>query len=190
MQKLLIIVLVITAPIIACAQAVKTSLPYFNITQVGLLQGQNQHTYSLQTINGISYKKYSAGVGIAYDKYGYKSVPVFADIRYSLLKSKKSALQLYADAGANFPIHSDLLPATKPNGIRWYTLHSSFYGEAGFSYSVALKRRFSFIAGVGYNYKTFRYSDTEYSGDVNMPDNIIEYTYRYSKYVVRVGFGF
>lgn len=190
MQKIFIILLVIATPVITCSQVVKSGLRYFNITQAGLLQGQNQHTYSIQTINGVTYKKYNAGIGIALDNYGLKSLPVFADLRYSLVTKKKSTWQVYADAGLNIPLHNDGLPAKKPNGTPWNTMHNSFYGEAGFSYSIALVRRFSLIAGAGYNYKTFKYTETVYTGDISFPERNTDYTYHYSKFVIRLGFGF
>src|SRR3954470_2674393 len=94
-KNTLIALLIASLPLLACAQAGKGRLQYFNITQFGFLQGQHQHTYSIQTINGVSRQKYSAGIGVALDNYGYNSLPVFADMRYNLIKKKKSNLQAY-----------------------------------------------------------------------------------------------
>jgi len=189
MQKIILLWLAIL-PLLACAQAGKGHLPFYNITQFGFLQGEKQHTYSIQTINGIGWRKYNAGIGISLDNYGYQSLPVFADLRYSLLKKNKTALQVYGDAGLNVPLRSNELPAKLPNGQPWNKLHVSFYGEAGLSYSVAIQRKLLLVAGLGFNYKTFKYTETDYTGDITMPEQQYDYTYHYSKYVVRMGFGF
>jgi len=182
--------LVIYTPLLLRAQLNKTNVNLYNVTQFGWLMGDNQHTCNIETINGITYKKYSAGLGVAFDKYGYESVPVFADLRYNLVTTPKTALQVYSDAGVNLPLHTDYLPHTYSNGAAWHTLHPSFYGEAGISWKASLVQRFSFIAGLGFNYKTFKYTEITYADDSNSTQFDSDYTFHYSKYVLRVGFGF
>lgn len=189
MVKLAVIILIAAAPLLLQAQAGK-QLSWYNVSQFGWLMGDNQHTWSIETINGVGYKKYSAGVGVALDKYGYKSIPVFADLRYNLATTHRTALQVYGDAGVNLPLRSDYLPYKYNNSQVWHTLHPSFYGEAGISYKIALIHKFSLIAGAGYNYKTFKYTEIIYTGDVSTPSIGTDYTYHYSKYVLRIGFGF
>ena len=190
MQKTLTVILIIICPLLAYSQGNKKEFNWYNITQFGWLMGDNQHTYSLQTINGIAYKKYRAGLGIAFDKYGYESTPIFADLRYNLLTGRKSALQVYGNAGVNVPVRTKYLPHDYNNGVVWHTMHQSFYSEAGIDWNIVMGHRFSFIAGAGYNYKTFKYTETTYTEDAIVTKIDYNYTYHYSKYVLRVGFGF
>ncbi len=187
MQKTITIILVVITPLLLRAQVKKKALHWFNATQWGWLMGEKQHTYSIQTVTGVLYKKWSAGIGVAFDTYGYRSLPVFADGAYTLA-GNKSPLQVYADAGLNIPLSSKNLPHKYPDGDVWNTLHASFYGELGLRYQIALSRGFCIIPGIGFNYKTFKYTETAYTGDVTVPTLNSHYTYRYSKYVLRIGF--
>lgn len=183
------LVIVITMPLMVTAQKTGNRLHYFNITQFGWLLGDKQRTGSVQTINGVAIKKYFAGIGVAYDKYGYKSLPVFADLRYSLLQGKTSMLQVYGDAGINNPLASDFLPRKYSNGQDYHIYKKSFYGEAGITYLLHIGDNAWLTAGAGYNYKTFKYTEEFYTGSSDLTHTTTNYTYRYSKYVLRVGFG-
>jgi len=190
MNKILAVIL-IAAPLFVCAQNKQAAYRWYNVTQYGMLLGKNYTTYSLQTINGVAYRQYSAGIGIAYDNYGYKSIPLFADLRYSLLHNKNIALQVYGNAGVNTPLRNEeYLPHKYNDGRVRNKLHESFYTEAGLSFSVPLVHSLSLIAGAGYNYKTFKYTGISYVEDIPTPELHDNYTYHYGKYVLRVGIGF
>lgn len=190
MYKLLKTLVIIIMPLLATAQKVDNKAHYYNITQFGWLLGSNQHTFGVQMINGVAVKKYYAGIGVAYDRYGYKSIPVFADLRYSLLPGKTSTLQVYGNAGINNALNSDDLPRKYGNGEDYNRMKKSFYGEAGLTYLLTIGNNFCFNAGAGYNYKTFKYTQHTYIGSGVIRDVTTDYTYRYSKYVLRVGFAF
>lgn len=188
MYRLFTTFVIIIVPLLATAQKAANKPHFYNVTQFGWLLGSNQHTYSLQTINGVAVNKYYAGIGIAYDKYGYKSIPVFADLRYSLLAGKTNTLQVYGNAGFNNPLNSDELPRKYSNGEDYNTMKKSFYGEAGISYLVNIGDDLYLTVGAGYNYKTFKYVEKFYTGNTNIPNIATNYTYRYNKYVLRLGF--
>ncbi|HWB24520.1 MAG TPA: hypothetical protein VG738_03525 [Chitinophagaceae bacterium] len=188
--KKLFAILLFAGPLLLHAQKPGNNLHWFNVTQWGWLMGKNEQTNSIETINGVSYKKYNAGIGVAFDNYGYHSLPVFADLRYSLVNGRKNILQVYGDAGLNIPLHSDYLKYRYPdNGDVWHQMHISFYGETGISYAYVLGRKFCLIAGAGYNYKTFKYSEYTYVGELQVTRYTTDYTYHYSKYVLRLGVG-
>lgn len=182
------LIIVIIAPLLATAQKTDSKPHYYNVSQFGWLLGSNQHTFGLQMINGVAIKKYYAGIGVTYDRYGYKSIPVFADLRYSLLAGKTNTLQVYGNAGINNPLYSDELPHKYGNGEDYNTFKKSFYGEAGLTYLLTINDNFCFNVGAGYNYKTFKYKQRTYFGSGVLTEAYIDYTYRYSKYVLRVGF--
>jgi len=188
MQRLLKTLVIIVMPLLATAQKVNNKPHYYNVTQFGWLLGSNQHTFGVQMINGVAVKRYYAGIGVAYDRYGYKSLPVFADLRYNLLPGKTSILQVYGNAGINNPLNSDELPRKYGNGEDYNTFKKSFYGEAGVTYLLTIGDNLCFNVGAGYNYKTFKYRQHAYIGSGVLTETYTDYTYRYSKYVLRIGF--
>jgi hypothetical protein len=172
-------------PCLLAAQGVK---PVFNsITQAGLLLGAAQTALTAQTINGIRFQRITAGLGIGYDEYGFKSLPAFADIRYTLSKKTKR-LEVYADAGLNVPLHSSALPKRRPDGTLWHILQPSFYGEAGISCKVI---RWGENGGItisaGYSYKTFHYAETRHVSYGSIHTDRIAYRYQYRRYALRLG---
>ncbi|HVX49118.1 MAG TPA: hypothetical protein VHB48_03140 [Chitinophagaceae bacterium] len=189
MPKNYLFVLLCALPFFAAAQQGEKSMHLYNITQFGWLMGDNAHTTSIETVTGLSYKRYKAGLGVALDNYGYKSLPVFVDLRYNLSKNTKNILQFYGNGGMNIPLQSGNLPYKYNNGDVWHALHPSFYGEAGVNYVLRLGKLLSVNAGLGYNYKTFKYTEYNYQGDIVLMRTATSYAYHYSKYVLRVGFG-
>src|SRR5215203_3590562 len=83
--------------------AQKALKPAFtSINQVGIGWGGSGEGLQLQTINGLSYKTYSAGIGIGLDYYWARTIPLFIDLRKNIF-SKKQTPFVYADLGLNMP---------------------------------------------------------------------------------------
>ena len=66
-------------------QAVKTSTKcacgFQSLLQGGLLDGAAGPSWQLQTINGIYYKTWFAGIGVGLDYYTMRTIPLFLDLR-------------------------------------------------------------------------------------------------------------
>jgi hypothetical protein len=89
-----------------CANAQKKRLKFSSINQVGILKGSSDQTYQFQTINGVKYQTWFAGVGVGLEEYYLKTIPLFVDVRKSLFLDKASPF-VYANLGASFPIDKD-----------------------------------------------------------------------------------
>ena len=74
---------------------------FSSTTQVGMLEGSSGTSFQFQTINGARYRNWFAGIGIGYDRYRLRSVPLFLDLRWSLF-SRPNTPFVYGDVGYNF----------------------------------------------------------------------------------------
>src|SRR5262245_27408802 len=72
-----------------------------SLAQLGILEGEAGTAFQLQTINGIQFKTWSAGIGVGLDYYKYRSIPLFLDLRKYILNKPRTPF-LYADGGIHF----------------------------------------------------------------------------------------
>src|SRR5687768_15390308 len=82
------------------------SCSFQSLLNIGLLEGQESSEFQIQTINGIQYKGWFAGIGAGVDYYRFRSIPLFLDIRKNIL-NKNFTPFIYADAGIHFPWKKD-----------------------------------------------------------------------------------
>ncbi|OIR05426.1 hypothetical protein GALL_124770 [mine drainage metagenome] len=137
------------------AQQKKSAIKFSSINSVGFLNGQSQTSFTMQTINGIKYKTWFAGLGASLDNYGYRSIPAFVDVRKTLGNKTWQPL-MYADAGINFPIYSSVLPR-KQWGNDANKFYNTLYYETGIGLSKSINTKTKFILSVGYSFKHFSY---------------------------------
>jgi hypothetical protein len=167
----------------------KGLLKYTNLSEVGILMGKTETAWNVRTINGITYKQASVGLGVGYDNYGYKSVPVFIDARKQF-GNRKCKFVLYADGGLNFPLRSDYFPEKWNNGNIAYQFNATFYGEAGFGMNQKINKSLSLNITAGYSYKHFsyvEYSQMWYSSPYLYSSGNATYDYYYRRFSVRMG---
>ena len=77
-------------------------LTFTSINQFGIAWGGTDDALQLQTINGVAYKTYSAGLGIGLDYYWERTVPLFIDLRKNILPREKTPF-FYVDGGVSLP---------------------------------------------------------------------------------------
>jgi hypothetical protein len=93
MQKVLLLICI--GWIGTAAAQEKKQLPKFQyrtITQIGLLAGSTTEGTTLQLIGGVKNRRLFTGMGTGLDFYMYRGIPLFADIRYDILKKKEHCL--------------------------------------------------------------------------------------------------
>jgi hypothetical protein len=154
--KLLFLVVFTACVLIASAQEANQERPakkgcscsFSSINQIGGLYGSKGTYFQVQTINGIRYKTWFAGVGAGIDYYTRRGIPVFLDVRKDIFE-KRSTPFLYADAG----IH--LVRDRKEALSRWdqNTYSNGFYGDAGVGYKLHLHGAGRLLVSAGYSYK-------------------------------------
>lgn len=185
MKNLLTAILLSTC-ILSNAQKTKkaNAVQFHSINQVGLAQGQDGSALLLQSINGIKYETYVAGVGIGLDYYKQRSVPLFLELRKHLFQ-KSSTPFVYADGGFHF-IWSNVEPQ------EWFVTEV----KGGLYYDL----------GVGYNFGAFKsnavtisfgYSVKNKSEIINLhpersswpppPSDFQKFEYSLRRYVFKMG---
>jgi hypothetical protein len=176
-----------------CYSQLKKDKPVFtSINSIGSVWGSSQNIVVFQSINGISYKNWNLGLGLAFDSYGSQSTPIFIDIRRSL--AKNSNVFIYADAGVNIPWRTTNFPKTYSwNNEDAFKLNTTFYGEAGLGLKKQIANKTYFVASIGYSYKHFSYIEQNvYSWSVGGVDGKTDYAYDYyyKRLALRLGIQF
>jgi hypothetical protein len=170
--------------------SVDAQLSFRSINQLGIVEGEKGTSFQLQTINGLTGKNWFAGIGTGLDYYYMRTVPVFIDIRKSILKSQKSPF-IYADAGLSFPWE-------KQNGENvWYKEEykkGSFY-DVGLGYHLPVSKSGAIVLSIGYTEKKLReerYNDFYliYSGINNGTNNKNIMDYRFRRISIKAGWQF
>jgi hypothetical protein len=126
---------------------------FSSINQFGLLEGSSRTSYQLQTINGLRYRGWFAGVGVGLDRYRFTTVPLFVDIRRELFR-KPSTPFLYGDIGIHLPWVRDKEQAW------WGSQHSDYnrglYYDVGAGYSLGIGKKRSLLFSGGISLKKIR----------------------------------
>jgi hypothetical protein len=118
---------------------------YFNF---GVLEGEARTALLFQTIQGMRFGKWFTGIGAGLEYYFVRTVPVFVDVRRTLLNRRYSPFA-YADAGMHFPWARDKdQPVwggkSKYNNGLWY--------DVGVGYRFALGKETALLLSAGYSH--------------------------------------
>jgi hypothetical protein len=157
MQKrsLLLWVILMGSILMASAQDEKQVQPrkgcscsFSSVNQTGLLYGTNGAYYQLQTINGIKYKTWFAGIGVGVDPYFRTGYPVFVDLRKDLI-NKRATPFLYADVGVH------IVKDNNDQVNQWYEndYSNGAYTDVGIGYKFAVFSKLQGVVSAGYSYK-------------------------------------
>lgn len=189
-KKYFFLIVFIAWWVITSAQDKPGKFHFHSINSVALVNGSNAVSAALQTVNGFQHKSFFAGIGAGLDYYLYRTVPVFADLRYEWGKNRNKFF-VYADGGINFSWAQDYFyvqPVIR-EGNRTNRFDNGLYADAGFGYAVMLKNKMAIILSAGYSHKGLKESYTyrdwrsgEWQTDVN--------TYRLNRIVLKTGWRF
>lgn len=174
------------------SQTKKVKPIFTSINSVGSVWGSSQNVIVFQTINGISYKDWNVGLGLAFDSYGSQSTPIFIDIRRCI--AKNSNLFIFADAGVNIPWRTTNFPKKYSwNNEDAFKLNTTFYGEAGVGLKKQIANKTYFVASLGYSYKHFSYVEQNvYGWGIGGVGGKLNYAYDYyyKRLALRLGVQF
>lgn len=174
----------------AVAQSKKKTYQFHSINSVALVNGNNGVAGAVQAVNGFSKGPLFAGIGIGLDYYQYRSVPVFADVRYEM-GAKRNKFFVYGNAGINCSwVQDEFL--NKPviwNGNRSNNFNNGFYSDAGIGLAAGFKNGNAFILSLGYSRKTMEEKITYDDWRTGDPQTDIN-TYRFNRVILKAGFRF
>ena len=123
---------------------------------IGLLEGEKGSAFQLQTVNGLKYKTWFAGIGAGLDYYTFRSVPLFLSVNKEFLLTQNS-IYVLLDGGYNIPWYkreqdrgSNFVSSDFSGGLYWS-------GGVGYKISVN-KKRDAVLLNIGYSFKHIKES--------------------------------
>lgn len=127
----------------------KAEMKFHSINQIGLLNGQTGSAFQIQTINGLGYKSWFAGIGVGIDYYRFRGIPLFTDIRKTFGHTKNK-LFVYGDGGIHFNWATD--KEKNATGVR-DKISNGFYFDGGLGYHISINSSNALLISLGYSYK-------------------------------------
>jgi len=127
----------------------KPALQFHSINQIGLLNGQTGSAFQIQTINGLGYKSWFAGIGAGIDYYRFRGIPLFLDIRKTFGHAKNK-LFVYGDGGIHFNWATD--KEKNSSGVQ-DRISNGLYLDGGLGYHIYINRSNALLISLGYSYK-------------------------------------
>lgn len=155
MKKIFLLIISLSA-FFANAQVAKKKdngcgCSFSSILQAGLLEGSAGSAFQVQSINGLRYRNFFTGIGIGLDRYRFRSVPIFADLRVDLFRKPNTAF-IYTDIGVN-------VPWVVKGNENWRTNNNydrGIYYDAGAGYKLNVGKSRGLIFSAGYSLKKMR----------------------------------
>lgn len=170
----------------ASSQVSKTS--FHSINTIGVLQGQVRESLLFQSVNGMKYKKWFAGIGLGSDYYQYHTYPLFLDARKHFGKYCK--FLLYADGGYNFSAKN--VPGKEVGNYSSYHFIGGMYSDAGMGYRSKINHKYALLITFGFSYKAMQDNVTLAYPCTDGPCKVDYHKYKYGdgRLVVKAGVDF
>lgn len=128
------------------------SCSFSSLYNIGFMEGENGSSLQLQTVQGIRYGKWFAGIGAGLDYYQLRTIPVFLDIRREFF-NKKNAPFIYADAGYHFAWARD----QDKGGWTKISYDGGLFYDVGLGYRIgSSNKQNGFLISAGYSFKYLR----------------------------------
>lgn len=135
-------------------------IKFRSINNIGVLQGESGAAFQWQSVNGVQYNTWFAGIGAGMDYYKYRGVPLFFDVRKEF-GTTTGKIFVYGDLG----IHFNALTTKQKEENQYsfvYEFHKGLYTDIGLGYIVPMHAS-GFVVSVGYTYKTLNQSKEDYT---------------------------
>jgi len=191
-MKYFFLALLMIVTLVSFGQNKNAAYKFHSINNIALINGDNGVSTGLQSINGFQKGNLFAGVGIGLDYYLYRTVPLFADLRYEFGKTKNKFFA-YADGGINFDwVEEDYSdgPIFIWDGSRNSSeFHNGAYTDIGLGYMVGSKKSGGLVLSIGHSYKSLE--KTVSYLDWRTQETITDvYNYNLNRIVLKVGWKF
>jgi hypothetical protein len=168
-----------------------TGYRFHSINSLGLVNGSNDVAALLQSVNGFQKKNWFLGIGAGLDYYMYRTVPVFADVRYSFGK-KKNKFFAYADGGINISWVEDQASSEIvfwDGPIKTNEFSNGIYTDAGLGYLIKMKKENGLQLSLGYTHKSLKEENSYLDWRTQKTQTDIN-TYKLNRIVIKVGWQF
>jgi hypothetical protein len=143
---------IVSFSLIASSVTAQKKIFFSSQNYAGLLEGESGSQFQLETINGVKYKSWFAGLGTGIDWYYKRSFPVFLSINESFSQRRNRNFFIAANGGVNFPWEKS--GYTNEWGYTVKKAIPGIYWESGFGYRIGMRKtNDALIIQFGYSYK-------------------------------------
>ena len=154
---------------------------FHSYNTVQLLNGSTSTSAAISSVNGFQFYRFFTGVGVGYDYYFRRTIPLFVEVRYNVLGNKRK-VQLFADYGVNFLVDKSNGSQNNKTGKYWST---------GFDYFIPVHKD-ALTIGLGFSSKQVIYFGDNFIslpvvGWQNVP---VKYDYSLNRIAIRFGWVF
>jgi len=158
---------------------------YLALADIGFMGGDNNNL-SMMLTNAWQFKnRISVGAGFGIEKFGYQVIPVYADIRYNLLKGRITPF-IFMQGGYSFPLGS----SQEQNNYQETELKGGGMLNPGLGLRLNFNNRNALVFSLGWRYQElhtkWKYTYWYYVQD----DQSYEGINFYRRISVRIGFIF
>lgn len=162
------------------------SCAFSSINLLGVLTANSGEYFQFQTINGLRYKTWFAGIGAGIDMYPTSGIPVFIDLRKNIFSTLNTPF-VYVDAGLHFAdFHKDK--------TEWQVTeyNNGLYYDAGVGYKFGLPKRGAVLMSFGYSHKSIKQkiSSTQICTLYPCYLNTNLYSYQLNRFSIKAGWQF
>src|SRR6185312_10794982 len=149
MRKKLGFLLIISFAMASALSAQNKKARFQSVNQFAMVGGENHVNTAFQTINGVKFTDWFAGIGIGIDNYRYKTLPLFLDGRWHFGEDKKAFF--YGDLGYNFPMKNK--PGKEVYYYNTYDFIGGIYTDLGIGFQLSLNKYSCLVFSLGHSYK-------------------------------------
>ena len=184
MKKFLLIISTILFSY-TCVHSQDVKPRFKSMNTAGIALGESHPKMLFQTVNGLKYKDWFAGVGIGLDEYEIKSLPLFADLRMNFGKEKKGFI--YGDIGYNFFLEDKSKEHDFSGSESSYK--GGVYTDIGIGVRASLIKNVKMVFSIGHSYKTIKNTQVRTICGIIPPcyDETSKFTHNYGRLNLNVG---
>jgi hypothetical protein len=191
-MKYFFLVLLMPVALVSFGQKKNAAYKFHSINNISLVNGDNGVSAGLQSINGFQKDNLFAGIGLGLDYYRYRTVPLFADLRYEFGKTKNKFFA-YADVGVNLEWVEEnyyVGPIFIWEGSSISSeFHNGAYTDLGLGYMIGTKKGGGLVLSLGHSYKSLK--KTISYPDWRTQETITDvYNYNLNRIFLKIGWKF
>jgi hypothetical protein len=167
------------------AQA-QNKMQFQSYNSIGLVEGEKGTSSVIESVNGLGFKKWFLGAGMALDHYALRTTPVYLQLR----KEFGKPIFVFLSGGESFP----WVKTTNENS-NWVKtkFYPELYYEGGLGYRWTIGKQSIFLSG-GYSQKKLEEIKTYGSGICIgwncQPQTIEKFNHRLRTLVLKAGIRF
>src|SRR5690606_22063918 len=182
-MRLFFFCLMLTVPAVSFSQTESRAVQPRAIISGGILGGEAEPGYAYQFSAGLAFGRCFAGVGVGYDDYNLRSIPLFTDLRVSV--GRKQYVFFYGNAGHNFSRENGVEPS---GPILKDDYFGGFYYDFGLGYRMPISRVHKVLFSAGYTMKHMRREEViaGFCPLGNCFDPTINYNYKLGRIIFRM----